>query len=208
MMIEKTKLEDINDYELIELYRENNEQAKDFLYTKYSYIVNVLICKYSGIYHKLKIDKQELHSTALLGFTDALNNYRDDKDSSLPTFISICIERRLYTLVKAYLTDKHKVESQIVSLSETYGTSDKPLFELLSDEGKHDPLISLSDEEEYNELEKKIGYKLSIKEKEVFDYLIKGYNYKEIASKLNLPIKSIDNTIQRIKIKIKKIIEE
>lgn len=208
MTLIRTNLKDINDYELIELYNQSNEEAKDFLYAKYSYIIDVLINKYSKIYYKLKIDRQELYSTALLGFTDGLNNYRDDKESSLPTFISTCIERKLYTLVRKHLTEKHKMEVGSVSLEDNYGTADKPLLETISDDGKNDPLLNLSDEEEYNELENRIECLLSQKELEVYSYLIKGYNYKEIADVLNIPSKSVDNTIQRIKVKIKNIIEE
>ena len=95
-----------------------------------------------------------------------------------------------------------------VSLEDNYGTADKPLLETISDDGKNDPLLNLSDEEEYNELENRIECLLSQRELEVYSYLIKGYNYKEIADVLNIPSKSVDNTIQRIKVKIKNIIEE
>lgn len=207
-MIDKVALNNLNDYELIELYREQNEEAKDFLYQKYYYIIDILIIKYSRVYSKLYIDSQELYSTALLGFSDALNNYRDDKNSKLSTFISLCIERRLYSLVKKYMTEKHKINSGLLSLDDSYGNSDKRLVDVISDDGKNDPLENLSDEEEFKELELKIENDLSDKEREIYYLLINGYSYKEIADTLNLSSKSVDNAIQRIKNKIKIIIDK
>lgn len=207
-MIDKVALNNLNDYELIELYREQNEEAKDFLYQKYYYIIDILIIKYSRVYSKLYIDSQELYSTALLGFSDALNNYRDDKNSKLSTFISLCIERRLYSLVKKYMTEKHKINSGLLSLDDSYGNSDKRLVDVISDDGKNDPLENLSDEEEFKELELKIENDLSSKEREIYHLLINGYSYKEIADTLNLSSKSVDNAIQRIKNKIKIIIDK
>lgn len=207
-MIDKVALNNLNDYELIELYREQNEEAKDFLYQKYYYIIDILIIKYSRVYSKLYIDSQELYSTALLGFSDALNNYRDDKNSKLSTFISLCIERRLYSLVKKYMTEKHKINSGLLSLDDSYGNSDKRLVDVISDDGKNDPLENLSDEEEFKELELKIENDLSDKEREIYHLLINGYSYKEIADTLNLSSKSVDNAIQRIKNKIKIIIDK
>ena len=46
---------------------------------------------------------------------------------------------------------------------------------------------------------------LSCSEMEVYDLLVKGYKYTEIAEILNKSLKQVDNTIQRIKIKLKKI---
>ena len=40
-------------------------------------------------------------------------------------------------------------------------------------------------------------------EKEVLDYLLKGYNYGEIADKIGKSNKVVDNTYQRIKSKVK-----
>ena len=44
-------------------------------------------------------------------------------------------------------------------------------------------------------------------EQEVFHLKLKGYDYKEIAKRLNKSPKAVDNTIQRIKVKIKNILD-
>ena len=46
---------------------------------------------------------------------------------------------------------------------------------------------------------------LSDKEKEVYNLLLQGMDYQEIAINLNKTPKQVDNTIQRIRIKLKNL---
>ena len=61
-------------------------------------------------------------------------------------------------------------------------------------------------EEGYKELNDRIKKALSNREYEVYEYMIKGLKYNEIAMILGKEPKQIDNAMQRIKNKIKKII--
>ena len=45
-------------------------------------------------------------------------------------------------------------------------------------------------------------------EKQVFNLLLKGLNYKEIATLLDKNEKQIDNTIQRIRGKVRQLLKE
>ena len=58
------------------------------------------------------------------------------------------------------------------------------------------------------ELVGSIKESLSDREYEVFSLMVNGLKYDEIATLLNKDLKQVDNTIQRVKAKIKKIIEE
>lgn len=195
-----------NDYELLMLYNEKDELAKNLLYEKYSYIIPLVINKYKRNYIKLKIDEQEVYSEANVGFSDALTNYRDDKNASLPTFITLCIERRLFSLARKYMTQKHKLNMDTLSLETAYNDSEKPLLEMVSDNGKNDPLNNLEENDNFLELKRKIEKSLSKSEYEVYSLMINNYDYKEIAKILNVNEKYVDNAIQRIKNKVKNII--
>lgn len=199
---------EITDSELLMLYHENNEDAKNILYERHGFIINVIINKYHKLYRTLNIDEQELFSEASVGFSDAINNYQEDKNATLPTFITLCIERRLYKLAKKYQTDKHKANVDAYSLEFTYDSMDRPLMEIISDDSKNDPLINLEDEEGYQELLLKIKETLSESEYEVFMLMKTGYNYMEISEILRKTPKQIDNTIQRIRKKVRILIEE
>jgi len=191
-----------NDYELIMLYRENDENAKNILFIKYKFIIDILINKYNKYFLKLNIDFQEIYSECNVGFSNALRSYREDKDSSLATFITLCVERKIINLVKKYNREKYKILHETYSLDFIYEDSNVNLLNILSD-NESDPLKNLAEEEEYIELLRVIKENLSKKEYEVFVLMARGLNYIEIAGILNKTSKQIDNTMQRIKKKIK-----
>ena len=53
--------------------------------------------------------------------------------------------------------------------------------------------------ESYEEIQKTMDKNLSKVEKQVLDRYLKGESYITIAQKLDVPVKSVDNAIQRIR---------
>lgn len=203
----KEELENINDNELLMLYREDDEDAKNLLFQKYKFIIDILIKKYKKYLTSLNIDYQETYSECSVGFSDGLKNYQEEKKSSLATFITLCIERRLGNIIRKYNREKYKGLQETYSLDYAYGDNELRLMDLVSDDYEHDPLKSMTEEEGYMELITNIKAILTEKEYEVFVLMIRGLSYTEIAKILNNTPKQIDNTIQRIKTKIKNIIK-
>jgi len=199
--------EDINDEQLIHMIREESEEAKDMLYQKYRYIIDYELKKYKRIAYALSYDVSELSQEALVGFADAINNYREDKEASLASFITLCVDRRLQVAIKKAGRLKNQMIKEALSLEEEYNASSQ-LKDLLSDNSLNDPLENILKEENYQELKRKIKESLSESEYEVYTYMINGLKYDEIASLINKNLKQVDNTIQRVKSKIKKILEE
>lgn len=200
--------EEYSDNQLLDLICESSEEAKDILYNKYKYLIDISVKKYVKAASLLGIDYSDLYQEALVGFTDSINNYREEKDASLATFITLCVERRLQVcLIKAGRI-KNKFINESLSLDHTYEEGKLPLKEIISDNSKTDPLENITIEEGLNELTSKIKEELSDREYEVYALLISGLNYREIATILDQEPKQVDNAIQRIKGKVKKILEE
>jgi RNA polymerase sporulation-specific sigma factor len=78
----------------------------------------------------------------------------------------------------------------------------------LSDNKKNDPLENIVKDEKLAELVSSIKSVLSDMEYEVYSLMVNGLKYDEIATLLNKDVKQVDNTIQRVKNKIKKILDE
>ena len=93
-------------------------------------------------------------------------------------------------------------------MEHVYDAYTSPLMDLLSDNKKNDPLENIVKEEKMAELVGNIRNSLSDREYEVFSLMVNGLKYDEIATLLNKDLKQIDNTIQRVKAKIKKIVED
>jgi RNA polymerase sporulation-specific sigma factor len=194
-----------NDEELTLLVRENDEDAKDVLFEKYSYIIDVIIAKYKKMIYALGIDRAEIRQEAMVAFTDALIRYTSDKATSLSTFISIVVERKIQNCLRRAETVKNKINKEMYSLEYEYEGFSKPLGELIGDISK-EPLTQMENAETYRELLSKIESSLSPFEKDVYNLIINGFNYQDIASILNKEPKQIDNTIQRVRNKIKDLI--
>ena len=195
------------DEQLIELVHENNEDAKSILFNRYKDKIDYLIRKYTVVAKTLGIDIKDLNQEALVGFTDAILNYIPEKEASLATYICVCVERKIKKACIKASTTKHQIMKESLSLDYTYDDINIPLKELIEDVDS-DPLIKITEQERYEELLEKIKSSLSDNESPVFDLMIIGLDYKDIANILDKEAKQIDNAIQRIKGKIKKILEE
>jgi RNA polymerase sporulation-specific sigma factor len=197
-----------SDDELVMMINESNEEAKDILFDKYYYIVEIYIKKYRNMAYTLGIDIKDLTQEAMLGFADALNKYNEHKSTCLKTFISICVERRLQVAITKASTIKNKILNESLSLEHVYACFNDTLSDIISDDNKNNPLEKMTKEEDYHALLDNINKSLSLSETDVYNLMLNGLNYQEIAIVLNMTPKSVDNTIQRIKTKVKKVLQE
>ncbi len=201
-------IKEISDDELLMLISSQNEEANELIFKKYKYIIDILTNKYYPAFLKLGIDKSEIYSEALSGFTDAINGYNGNKNATFPTFLSLCIRRRIIKLIRKHNTLKNKINIEAYSLDYTFESSQTSLIDTLEDELIKDPLHQITEEEDLIDLTKTIKSKLSDFEYNVYEYMLDGLNYQEIALILDKNLKQIDNAIQRIKLKIKEILYE
>ena len=202
------RYEDIDDEQLISMVHEASDDANDILFEKYKYIIDIELKKYSSMARVLGYDYNDLYQDALVGFSDALVSYRNDKHAALASFITLCVDRKLQVSIKKAGRLKNKLLNDSLSLEHVYDAYTSPLMDLLSDNKKNDPLENIVKEEKMSELVSLIRDTLSDREYEVFSLMVNGLKYDEIATLLNKDLKQVDNTIQRVKAKIKKIIEE
>jgi len=77
-------------------------------------------------------------------------------------------------------------------------------IDILNSQSVEDPLDTITKKEFYQSVETKINNELSSFEKKVLYNYINGQTYVDIAAKLKMPVKSIDNAIQRIRKKTNK----
>lgn len=185
------------DNELTYLLADNNEVAQDILYEKYQFIIKSILNKYRRVFLALNIDKEEIKQEANLAFSYALCNYNDTKDTSLNTFITLCVERKIRAVIKSRETMKSKIQNETISLN-----SDVSLENVIRDD-TYEPSKKIENIDMLKYIDNNVKILLSKKEQEVYNLLVYGLNYQEIASALKMTPKQIDNTIQRIRVKLK-----
>lgn len=192
-----------NDYYLLDLIAENNEDALEILYKKYKIVIEIkarqnIKNKFSGI------DLNDLIQEGMIGLNEAIRSFKLNKEVKFTTFATLCIDRKMKTYLIKQNRNKHKLLNESLSLDYVATDSDEPLVSFIAENSNYTPENIVVNIEMRQELYDKIKRILTPFELEVLDLKINGFNYREISNVLSKEIKAIDNALQRIKNKIKK----
>ena len=98
---------DHNDYELLYLVSENNEDAKEIFFDKYKSIVELKAKKLYPYVMNKGYELNDLIQEGMIGLSQAINDYKEQKNVQFSTFASICIERQIMTFVRDVTRQKH-----------------------------------------------------------------------------------------------------
>ena len=187
-----------NDYELVFLAQEGNEDAVNIIYQKYKPIIvkksknAIVFATHHGI------DINDIMQEGFIGLDEAIKNFSQDTDASFYTFAMLCVDRQILNYVRKITGGKDKILNDAITINDS--------LEKTVDDGTNLELsFMVRDNDIYmvNEIRKI----LTDFERQVFDLRIKGYSFEEIGNELNKDMKSIYNTLQRIRLKIKKNIK-
>ena len=196
-----------SDEELIELIKNGDEMALEYLINKYKDMVNMKV----GKYFIIGAEREDIIQEGMIGLYKAIKSYNADKQNSFKSFANLCIERQLITAIKTSNRQKHIPLNSSVSLNNTAfnDEDDTSLMEIFNAHVIEDPLDTITKKEYYKSVENKIDQELSNFEKQVLYRYAKGESYVTIAEKLDIQVKSVDNAIQRIRKKaMKNIIQD
>lgn len=191
------------DNEVLYMIEETNEDAVTALIEKYSNLINMCVKKYNIYLDKIGIEEKDLYQEGLLGLLEASNRFDKNKQVQFKTYASTCIESRIITFLKTSTRKKHTYLNESLSLDNVH-EDEKSLYEFTA-KTEMTPEEKIMINSEINEVYGKIKKCLTEFELNVFILDIKGYKNKEIATILSKNVKSIENTLQRIKIKLAKI---
>lgn len=176
----------INDYELLMLVRENNEDAYKLLYEKYDRIIKIILKQYIPYIKTFNIDSNELYNRCLMYLHEAIENYDDNKGATFNTFATFIIRRKIKEYImrsrKTYLEDSY---DEIIVMDNTY-----------------DPLLEVEMLDKLERINGAIKNSLSKFESKVMSYMLDGKSYDEIIKILNKDPKQVYNAIYRIKKKL------
>ena len=192
---------DFNDFEFLDYIYGQNEDANEILLYKYRPLIVSIAKKYQP--KDGTFDLNDLVQEGMLALNSAITNYNDSKNANFGTFAKLCIERRIANYIRSFRRDKNKVLSEAISYDLE---EDNSMDKFLADRSL-EPLTVVTNLEDDKLLVEQINKDLTKLEQEVFHLKLKGYDYKEIAKRLNKSPKAVDNTIQRIKVKIKNILD-
>ena len=200
------KYDNFSDEELISKIRKGDLKAQNYLLEKYRNLVNMK----SNRFFLVGAETDDMVQEKMIGLFKAIQSFDLEKNNSFKTFANLCIERQLITAIKTSNRQKHMPLNSSFSLNTSAydENDDTSVMEVLDTKFVEDPLDTITKKEYLEFIESKIDKNLSLFEKQVLNRYIQGETYVDIESKLNSPVKSKDNAIQRIRKKAMKCLSE
>ncbi len=169
-----------NDYEIIDLVKQGNEEALQLMIDKYRYLIAKKISKFN-----LTDDFDDYFQEGLLVLYRSILRYDDSRIKTFTRYFEMNYEHHLISAIR---TKTRKQKFTIEKLPMLYGDS-----------------IGENKSEYYSEDEiKAVLHVLSTLEKRIFERrFIENYDVKTIAEIEALDVKTVYNAIERIRKKIK-----
>lgn len=196
-------LEKMKDEELILWVRQGNKNAVDYLMDKYKNLVR----KKARRLFLMGGDRDDLIQEGMIGLYKAIRDYVSGKEASFYSFANLCIERQIYSAIKASNRQKNLPLNTYISLSDVDSGQDN-VKELIFGNNQLNPEKLVIDKESTSVLEYELVRRLSPFEKKVFELFTEGRAYTEIAEELHKSPKAVDNALQRIKNKLNQALTE
>lgn len=136
------------------------------------------------------LDLEDLIQEGMLGFFKAVNSFDVSKNENFESFLEMCVRRQVISALRHATRQKDIPPAKFVYLEEEWVNPDSSMENRDLSDLLHSFDIPLSD------LERKVLKKY-----------MEGKSYKEIAGELGYSLKTVDNALQRIKRKLRKMIE-
>lgn len=188
----------MTDEELSIKAQSGDETALNTLLTKYKSLIN----KVSRSYFLIGGDMEDLIQEGMIGLYKAIMNYSDKRNTSFKTFANTCIKNQIQTAVKIASSEKNKVLSSALPIMEEKNDDEEEEMEIIIPSSIPSPDFTIVEKESFKEIFEEIKQNLSNLEFKVLLLYLRGFSYNEISKTLNIPKKSIDNALSRIKNKL------
>ncbi|KUO49918.1 MAG: RNA polymerase sigma-H factor [Desulfitibacter sp. BRH_c19] len=194
------------DEDIVEIAQAGDDAAQEYLITKYKNFVRAK----ARSYFLIGADREDIIQEGMIGLYKAIRDFRCDKLSSFRAFAELCITRQIITAIKTATRQKHIPLNSYVSLNKPIydEDSDRTLLDVISGSKITDPEELIISQEEFGDIEEKMGEILSSLEWKVLMSYLEGKSYQEIAFELKRHVKSIDNALQRVKRKLERYLEK
>lgn len=202
----KSQFSGKTDEEVVELARNGDKQALEYLLSKYENFVRGK----AKSYFLIGADREDIYQEGMIGLFKSIRDFREDKLSSFKAFAELCVTRQIITAVKTATRQKHIPLNTYISLNKPIydEESERTLMDIISGVKISDPEELVISKEEIENIENEIGEVLSELEMEVLMSYLDGKSYQEIACDLDRQAKSIDNALQRVKRKLEKCLNK
>ena len=179
----------MNDKELIERVKNNDEFACKEMFDNYHKMIHSIINDYNLEYGDYLVSREDLYQEALIALYDACFVYKDNMNTKFSTFAYLVIKRRIQ---RCYKKQMYKY------INETFSIDNMELV----DHRKEFQSYYVSDNPvEYHRQEEIRAHlkELNDLDRQIITLRLENYSYSEIAEKLKINKKKVDNRLYNLK---------
>lgn len=199
---------DLNDYEIVYLVSENNEDAKEVLFQKYYPIIIRLANNYRSEAKKCGLEIDDLIQEGYYGLSCAVNCYNPNKDAIFYTYAVMSIKSKMVNALRIANNKKSFCLNNYVSLFRKVDSNkDGMMVEFITDNNASYPEDILTNNEIIFLL-KDFLFSLDISNALVFELKLNGFNNSEIGHLMGITLKNIVNINTRNNSKLKKYLSK
>jgi len=186
-----TAIEHMSDEQLALGAHGGDDACRVSLIGRYIPLVKARVSGYAGS----DLEPEDLAQEGMFGLMEAIDRYDPSRGASFRTFALLCIDRSVISVVRSALATKKIPAATKVSLDE---------FALQPVEGDNPEDIVVSQDTARHMVER-LAEVLSPLEHRAFFLYLGGCEYEDIAERLQISSKAVDNALCRARGKIRKI---
>ena len=198
------ELKKLTDEQLAELAQKGDADAEELLLTSNK----DKVLSRAALYYIIGADRDDVIQEGMIGLVKAMRSYKADAGVPFSSFAYTCITRQIISAIRAASRAKHSPLNDAVSLDQPV-VWDATMYNTLADAipagAESDPENVAIKTELLQRVFDQENANFSTLEHATIKYLTQGKSYREIADLLGKTPKQIDNTIQRIRAKMQKI---
>ena len=192
----------LTDESIVKMAQEGSGTAYEYLINKYKELAKIK----SKTYYIAGGDNEDVIQEGMIGIFKAIRDFDEERDASFRTFAELCVSRQITNAIKGANRQKHQILNESVPFHVGEGSGDGTegacIEHFVSNSPDADPESMMLVKEAVDYLRENDRDIFSPLERKVWNEILKGKTYQEIAVELNRPVKTVDNAIQRIKKKI------
>ena len=182
----------MTDAELLARFRSGGQDAFETIASRYLGLISSAAKRYRGM--SADTDDSDMIQEGMVALLSACRTYDGDKGMSFKNYLMLCVENRYRSLLRSATRKGSVPAHNMISIEEEQDAA----FDSTATS-----LPELVETKEYiGSLYRILKDSLSDLEYKVAILHLSGYSYREIADKLNVSLKKVDNAQTRIRQKL------
>ena len=197
----------LNDYEIMYMISENNDDATNLLFTKYKPLIISMAKEYYSKGKRYGLELDDFIQEGYYGLFCAIRQYNTDKNNLFYTYLLVCIRSKMNNLIIKNSSNRQMVLNNSISIYDSAGDNDLSLIDVISDKKATIPDIRVEEFELESSI-KKVLYSLDFDDSIVCELKLNGFTSKDISSLLGISLKCVYNSVLLLKKNLSILIEK